>query len=130
MVGDPVEIRPYCDKYGNSPVSIERDRPVTLVWTWNATQANLVQEHIETATYEILLDGRFISAQRRGEIEYFSKSNVYSVSWYADVGLLEVGEHLAERNLSWSRQISDGWDTYGPGGDIETESHFCVIIVR
>ena len=130
MVGDPIEIRPYCDKYGNSPVSIERDRPVTLVWTWNATQANLVQEHIETATYEILLDGRFISAQRRSEIEYFSKSNVYSVSWYADVGLLEVGEHLAERRLSWSRQISDGWDTYGPGGDIETESHFCVIIVR
>jgi tRNA A-37 threonylcarbamoyl transferase component Bud32 len=127
---EPILIHPYCEMDGESPVYVERGRPVTLVWTWTAAQANLIQDHIETASYEIYLDGERIEAERMGEIEYVSDKNWYTVSWFADVGVLSEGEHVAERRLSWSRQISDGWDTYGPGGEIETEAHTCTIIVQ
>jgi hypothetical protein len=46
------------------------------------------------------------------------------------VGVLSPGEHLASRALAWSRMIFDGWDTFGPGGEIETEYHTCTIIVQ
>lgn len=127
---EPFVIEPYCAMFDDSPVFVSAGQPVTLEWRWTATQANLVQEHIETAAYRILLDGRPVTAQRMSAIEYVVESGWYKVSWYADVGVLPAGEHLAERYLSWSRQISDGWNTYGPGGQIETEYHTCQIIVR
>jgi serine/threonine-protein kinase len=127
---EPVLIHPYCSMDNESPVYVDRGRPVILVWTWTALRAEQVQDHIEASLYQIYLDGQPIEAQRRSEIEYDSQKQVYKVSWFADVGILPPGEHLAERFLSWTRLISDGWDTYGPGGEIETEYHDCLIIVR
>jgi hypothetical protein len=101
-----------------------------LAWTWNAKSSTLVQEHIETATYRILLDGVEIVPVRQGEITFDSAKGWYSVTWYAEPIWLEVGDHLAERYLSWSQLISDGWNTYGPGGENETLHHTCNIIVR
>lgn len=127
---EPVLIHPYCAMDNESPVYVDRGRPVILVWTWTALRADQVQDHIEAARYQIYLDGQLIEAQDQSEIEYDSQQQVYKVSWFAEVGTLPAGEHLAERYLSWTHLISDGWNTYGPGGEIETEYHNCLIIVR
>jgi hypothetical protein len=126
----PIEVHPYCEMDGESPVYVAIGQPVTLRWTWTALQSNQVQDHIDAATYTITLDGVEVEAQRRTEIEYDSVRGHYRVSWSADVGVLSAGEHLASRALAWSRMIFDGWDTFGPGSEIETEYHTCTIIVQ
>jgi hypothetical protein len=77
-----------------------------------------------------VLDGKPIHADRVSEIEYLNDKGWYRVSWFANMGFLIQGEHKAERHLTWDRKISDGWNTYGPGGEIETESDYCIIVVR
>lgn len=127
---EPVEVKPYCEFENDSPTFVASGQPVTLVWKWTALTAEQVQDHIEAGIYTIMLDGEVIEAQRQGDIVYDSEAGTYSVSWYADVGVLSDGEHYALRRLSWRRQIFDGWDTYGPGGDIENEADGCTIIVH
>ncbi|MBN1312892.1 MAG: serine/threonine protein kinase [Anaerolineae bacterium] len=127
---EPVQVSPLCSYYGHPTVYVEAGRPVMLAWTWNAKWEHLVEEHIEAATYRILLDSDEVEAVRRSEIEYVAAKGWYSVTWYADPVMLEAGTHLAERYLSWSRMISDGWSTYGPGGDKETEHDTCTIIIQ
>jgi serine/threonine protein kinase len=124
-----VEIAPYCEFYGESPVRIASGTPVILRWAWTASEERLLQDHIEAGHYRILLDGREIEAQEMTGT-YITDDGWPAVAWLADVGVLSDGEHLAERYLSWSRQITDGWDTFGPGGEFETEHDTCRIIVE
>jgi hypothetical protein len=124
-----VEINPYCEFYGESPVRIASGTPVILRWVWTATEERLLQDHIEAGHYRILLDGQEVAAQEM-TAPYINADGWPAVAWLADVGVLSNGEHLAERYLSWSRQITDGWDTFGPGGEIETEHDTCRIIVE
>ncbi len=127
---EPIEIKPYCELENDSPTFVKSGQPVILVWKWTALTEDQVQDHIDAGIYIIMLDGDLIEAERQSDIIYDSEAGTYSVTWYADVGVLSDGEHYALRRLSWRRQIFDGWDTYGPGGDIVNEAHSCTIIVH
>lgn len=116
--------------FDQSPATVRAHQPVTLWWRWDALTRAQVEDHIEAARYEIYLDGVRIYAQQQTDIIYLSSDGIYRVSWYSEVGALSTGTHIAERFLSWTRQIFDGWDTYGPGGEIETEYDRCEIIVQ
>jgi hypothetical protein len=126
----PVQIHPYCAMDGESPVNVAVGQPVTLYWTWTAMTRDQVQDHIDAGRYQIMLDAQVVNPDRRDDIEFDSTVGYYKVSWYAEVGVLTPGEHTASRALSWSKQIFDGWNTFGPGGQIETEFDTCTIIVR
>ncbi len=127
---DPILVEPYCDMFDKSPVYVRQHQPVIIWWRWDAKSEDLVRDHLAAAHYRILLDGVEITAESMSEIEYLKKEGYYRVSWYADVGALALGRHLAERYLSWDWKISDGWTTFGPGGQVPTEHHVCEIIVR
>ena len=126
----PVIVEPYCRRYGQSSVYVTKNQPLILKWRWDAKTEALVQEHINTATNEILLDGALVDASQQSAIEYISDQNLYRVSWISEPIILESGTHQASRGLTWSRMISDGWDTYGPGGTYETILDDCEIIVK
>ena len=123
-----MEIAPYCEFYGESPVRIASGTPVILRWVWTVNDERLLQDHIEAGQYRILLDGQEIAAQEMTDT-FITEDGWPAIAWLAEVGVLADGEHLAERYLSWTRQITDGWDTFGPGGEIETEHDTCRIIV-
>lgn len=125
-----IVVEPYCKMFDESPVYVNANQPVILWWRWDALTAKLVNDHINASIYEIYLDGQRVYAEQMSDIEYISNKQFYRVSWYATVGLLSPGKHLAERYLSWTSRISDGWNTFGPGGEIETEHDICEIIVR
>jgi formylglycine-generating enzyme required for sulfatase activity len=127
---DPVVIRPYCRADGDSPVTIQANQPVTLTWSWGATTSEFVQEHIDAARYTIRFEDQPVNAHRRSKIEHVSDGDYYRVTWSADLGMLLPGEYFAARGLEWSQQISDGWDTYGPGGEFETVFDNCDVIVE
>ncbi len=123
-------IEPYCAMFNQSPQYVKIGQPVILWWRWDASTREQVEKHMHAATYEIYLDGNPIQADQVSQIEYLSDKQYYRVSWYASVGVLSPGSHHAERYLTWDRQITDGWETFGPGGNTESESHDCEIIVQ
>ncbi len=123
-------IEPYCSMFKKSPQYVRIGQPVILWWRWDAKTRQQVEDHLAAATYEIYLDGMPVEAERMSDIEYLSNEKYFRMSWYATVGVLSPGKHRAERYLSWTRMISDGWETFGPGGKTETESHYCDIIVQ
>jgi hypothetical protein len=127
---EPVIVEPYCTMFNASPTYVDQNQPVTLKWIWTALTEEQVKDHIDSGIYEIFLDGERIKAEGMSDIHYLQDKKYYEVYWYANVGILSPGTHRAERYLYWLRQISDGWDTYGPGGKIESEYHYCDIIVQ
>ena len=126
----PQIIEPYCRRYGESPVYVTKNQPLILKWRWDAKTSDLVKDHIDSATYTILLDGDEIPAVDKSTIMYIRDENIYRVEWYSDVLSLSPGTYIGERIVSWDRMISDGWDTYGPGGEYETMWDDCEIIVN
>ena len=116
--------------FDESPVYVKEHQPIILKWRWDAAKQSQVEDHIRTATYRIFMDGKLIEAANQSEINYLSDKGWYQVAWFSDPISISRGTHMAERYLSWSEKIYDGWNWYGPGGDTESEYHFCEIIVR
>jgi hypothetical protein len=85
---------------------------------------------LDTATVEVFLDDEQVKPDTQSEIEYDFVDEGYVVSWSADVGTLTPGSHRLDYHVSWSRQISDGWHTYGPGGETEEEQEYCELIAE
>ena len=125
-----VVIEPRCEEQDLSPVTIRAHQPVTLWWHWDTLTPQQAQDHLDAVHFEIYLDGVFINPSRQTDILYVPDEGVYRVSWYAEVGALPTGTHLASRLWEWSTRIFDGWDYYGPGTSTVSEYHECVIIVR
>lgn len=125
----PQIVEPYCRRYGESPVYVTKNQSIILKWRWDAKTSDLVKDHIDSATYTILLDGDKIYGVDKSTIMYIPDENIYRVEWYSDVLSLSPGTHIGERIVTWDRMISDGWDTYGPVGEFETMRDDCEIIV-
>lgn len=127
---EAVEVSAVCEVYGQSPVKVERGHSIILSWQWVAAKAELIQQHLDSARYRVLLDGKDVQAGKVSEVKFIAEKNSYQITWYTDPMTLDVGTHVTERYLSWSRQISDGWHTYGPGGAYETLHDTCTIIIE
>lgn len=127
---EPAVVLPYCSALDQSPLYVRENQPVLIYWGWLATTPDYVQDFLDTAKIEILLDGEEVRPDTQSEIEYDSDDEGYVVHWSADVGTLTPGSHRVDYHVSWSRQISDGWYTYGPGGDYEEEREYCELIVE
>ena len=130
IVKEPAAVMAYCDMLGESPVYVEKDQPVIIRWAWLALTPELIQEFITATRIEVLLDGREVKPETQTEIEYDAEEEGYFVGWSANVGVLAPGSHRVEYHASWSRQISDGWSTFGPGGEVEERWSQCEIIVE
>ena len=127
---EPAIVLPYCSALSQSPVYVRENQPVTIHWGWLATTSDYVQDFLDTATIQVLLDGEEVRPDTQSEVEYHSEDEGYIVSWSANVGTLTPGTHRLDYHVTWSRQISDGWHTYGPGGEYEEEQEYCEFMVE
>jgi hypothetical protein len=126
----PAIVMPYWSAIGESPVHVQKDQPVIVYWGWLATTPEYVQDFLDTATVVVTLDGEEVKPDTQSDIHYDSEEQGYAVDWSTEVGTLTPGTHRLDYHVTWSRKISDGWDTYGPGGDYEEEQDYCEIIVE
>jgi hypothetical protein len=126
----PAVVLPYCSALDQSPVHVQEDQPVTVYWGWLATTEGYVEDFLKTATIEVTLDGEQVEPDTQSDIQYDIEDEGYTVGWLAEVGTLTPGTHRLEYHVTWSKQISDGWSTFGPGGEKEEEQEYCEIIVE
>jgi hypothetical protein len=86
---------------------------ITIFWSWYARTPAQVQQHIDSARYNV----RFNTAP----LEYVELSPIeqrtanYWVFYYARIGRLTPGQYGIEFHLTWEEAISDGFEQFGPG---------------
>jgi mannan endo-1,4-beta-mannosidase len=125
-----VSVRAVCTLVGlPEQTVVSPDSPVAIVWGWRADSAENMQAYITNAITMVTLDGDDISSHAPFMINKNDPGD-FRMLWYTRVGKLSPGSHLIMIDTSWKKMISDGTDTYGPGGKTETLHDECEILVK
>lgn len=97
---------------------------------WAAKTTEQVSQFISSVQASIEVDGSPISSKvTQGEILHSDQTGYYYVQSDFDAGILPPGEHRIHTTLSFSSQITDGFDSYGPGSSNLTVEGNCTLVI-
>jgi hypothetical protein len=130
--GQRARVFAYCDVPGDQyspPTGLAAGSSLLVFWSWFAQTRAQVEDHIAAADYEVFLDGRRLEWRPfTGAIERRADGN-YWVDWVVPTDALAAGQHRITYRVSWTAAISDGYDQFGPGTAIESQSGTCTFTV-
>lgn len=124
-----VEILAYCAQKGVAPPRPTTNDNVFIEWSWFVSQADLMEQHLDNATYEVTLDGEPLDDWDRYDTEMILEAGVWIIYWYYPVGKLDPGIHEVTYRVTWDEAITDGYDEFGPGTANETDTGNCTFTV-
>gem|GEM_PF-5692115 len=130
----------YCDNTEETPKLYKQGTRLSVVWSWYASDEVLLTDHLHNARYDVRIDASplyhwtFVTQFRR-DPEHDNNPTVY---FYVPIGgVLAAGAdgynrylrgiHHITYDLSWRNSISDGFDSFGPGSEIETNTGECFV---
>lgn len=128
-----VNIRAAEGDRGCQPAVVSSDDSVSIFWSWWVTQPELMQDHVNNAQYEVLLNGQRLTnweQYRTAMFEDPEENDNWTVYWYVPIGYLEPGTYTLDYRLTWSEPVNDGLRDYGPGTAREEETGSCTFRVR
>lgn len=124
-----VNILAYCRTNRVTPVRPRPNQTVSIFWSWYTSRPELMEDHLNHATYEVLLDGRVLDHSNfQTQMVRESDGNWY-VYWYVPVGTLSVGRHEVTYRVTWDAEVNDGYGRFGPDTNREEETGNCVFEV-
>jgi len=128
---EPVTVIAFCTLIGKDPKTyVPQGTPIILVWGWEAkTQAQL-DDFVENNITTITLDGKVMEGTLNSGVTKNEKSGQPEAAWFAEVGVLDPGQHVITYDVKWKKMIDDGTTTYGPGSKNETLHDECQIVVE
>jgi len=110
----PAGVSVYCSKGGKAPVTVDRETPVALTWSWQAASAGTLDDYVEAAAFSLKVDGKPVDVTaawgRRVDCE---GGECYG--WQLPPMYLEPGRHTAQMSVTLDRAVSDGFDSDGDG---------------
>jgi hypothetical protein len=128
-VPDSKNVLAYCSQRGVRPPNINTEDNVYIEWSWYVSRSELMAQHLENATYTVRLDGQLLENWQNYTTEMKLVSGQYYVYWYYPVGQLSAGQHTVTYLLSWDEEITDGYNSFGPGTDEEVNEGSCEFTV-
>jgi uncharacterized protein YraI len=124
----------YCDNPGNGEPrkTLPNGSSVIIYWSWFAKTPEQLSDHIEQAEYEVKVDGQPLSNWRnfKSDVVKSSRDGNYYVYWYVPIGSPQPGEHTVDYKVTWKQQITDGFKTFGPGGEEVDNTGSCVFTIK
>jgi WD40 repeat protein len=133
LESDAVGIMAYCDSLPGKPHRPKPDQSIAITWSWYAKTLEQVFDHMYAAYYEISVDGKpeniysvFPDAIYRDPVN----DNNWTVYYRLYTGPLAAGEHTIKYRVTWNRQISDGFDTFGPDSANVEQTGSCGFTVQ
>jgi len=99
---------------------------VRVYWSWFASEAELVFDHIRNANYTVTVEGRPFTNINVGPVVRLDDGN-YWVFYTADFPPRgwRPGNYSVGFFLNWRNPISDGFEEFGPGTENESFSTNC-----
>ena len=120
----------YCDNTRDSPITYQQNTRLGIVWSWFAREESLILDHIRYAKYVVRIDNQplyhwvFVTQIRRDSVN----NNDPTVYYYAPIGTaLSTRLHEVSYQLSWSRPIRDGYESFGEGTANPTNEEQCFV---
>ncbi|MEO0565349.1 MAG: hypothetical protein AAF125_24795, partial [Chloroflexota bacterium] len=132
IVREGVDVLASCDTVGIVPPSnLAAGSTIDIYWVWYAATEEQVRDHLNAAIYEITIDGVPIRQIDRYQqpIQPPSDGRDAFVAWYAPAGPLAAREHTLTYRVTWTEQIFDGYNFYGPGSTRPSEEGSCTFTV-
>lgn len=130
-----VNILAYCRQKNVPAPTVTTEQTVSVMWSWFVKEQSLMNQHLQNANYEVLLDGRLLenyddyrTAMTDKPIDDPATGDWY-IYWFVPVGKLPAGRHEITFRLTWDEKISDGYAEFGPGTATETDEGNCVFTV-
>jgi hypothetical protein len=114
-----------------APTTLRAGATIDVFWGWFARTQEQVQQHLDSASYEVRVDGVLLENWQNYQTEIRpSGVNQYVVYWYVPYGPLPAGEHEITYQVTWTQPISDGLEDYGPNTENPFEQGNCTFTVR
>jgi uncharacterized protein YraI len=127
------DVLAYCDSKTNGEPrrTFTKDTPVTIYWWWFAKTPEQLADHISYAEYTVTVDGKTLTNWRTFQTNVVRQSDgTFAVYWFIPIGAAAVGDHKIDYKLTWKQKITDGYGTFGPGGDEEVNIGSCVFTIK
>jgi hypothetical protein len=127
-----VNIRANCREINETPARPTTNQTISLWWWWWVYGEEFLQQHLDNATYEILIDGQIIENWSEHRTPFYQDarfSNRWTVAWYIPIGKLPAGQHTVQYRVTWKAEITDGRDQFGPGTRITEQISSCTFTV-
>lgn len=129
-----IDVFAFCDErqFGiPAPANLRAGQSIDIWWAWFAKEEQQVRDHINAVNYDLRVNGQPVSAVINNYRTAIRKQGTDFVAyWYVPFGPLETGEYEITYVATWSRAISDGYDTFGPNTNKPFEQHTCRFTVR
>lgn len=124
-----VEVLAYCQQRNVRPPRPTTNDNVYVEWSWFVARADLMDEHLGNANYEVRLDGDLLENWERYATDIKLEDGVWIVYWYYPVGTLDAGDHEIDFRLTWDDPVNDGYQQFGPGTANEVDTGNCNFTV-
>ncbi|MCO6443910.1 MAG: SH3 domain-containing protein [Anaerolineae bacterium] len=113
-----------------APSNLAAGSTAEIYWYWYARTEEQIQQHMNTAQYTISINGQEI----RKPLEYAKpvrrQGTDYVVDFFYPTGELDAGTYAIDFHVTWSEQIYDGYNYFGPGTRNLEETGTCTFVVR
>ncbi len=125
------DVLAYCEQFNEVPPPLAAGTSIDVFWGWIATTPEYIQQHLDTVTYEVLIDGRLLGNWRQYATRVRERADGdWEIYWYVPAGELGRGTHRITYRVSWSAPITDGYRWFGPGTQTEFETGSCTFEIR
>lgn len=126
-----VEIKWDCDAKPASPIAVSRRDSIQPYIRWAAKTSDQLNDYMAAIQGSIYVDGVLIRSRiSQGKITKLEGTDMVVVQTNFDAGLLSPGTHKIRTLLTFTRQITDGSDWYGPGTKNESIDGTCTVKVN
>ncbi len=123
------QIKFDCDARAGSPLHVSSEDFIQTYIRWAAQTSDQVNEYIDAVRSSMFVDGvSLLSGISHGEIAQLEGSDLLFVTSNFDVGILIPGTHEIRTSLTFDRQITDGFDWYGPDTKYPAVEGICTVI--
>jgi hypothetical protein len=128
------DVLAYCNNnaFGSPPPrNLAAGSTVDVFWGWFARTRAQVEDHIDNAVYDVRVNGVQLEDwdAYRGTIRQESDGN-YHVYWYVPSEALESGPVEITYEVTWESEITDGYESFGPGTANVSETGTCSFTVQ
>jgi hypothetical protein len=129
-----VDVLAYCDNrvFGKPPpTGLRAGATIDVFWSWYTSDPNLMQQHLDNVIYDVRVNGVRLENWRPYDTNIRRQADGnYYIYWFVPYGPLTAGQYTITYSVTWTEQITDGYDFFGPGTNRPSESGTCTFTVE